>query len=98
MSPGDALGHVEFAVLDAVNRGALRSRRRARQVHSLSRCPAGDAILHDALRRCERDGLLRSARDGSGRRYALTPSGRKRLRAERNFRRALALALIRTGM
>jgi hypothetical protein len=31
MAPEDALGHVEFAVLEAVNRGALRSRCSAAQ-------------------------------------------------------------------
>jgi hypothetical protein len=35
MEAGDALGQVEFAVLDAVHQGALRSRRTARQVRVL---------------------------------------------------------------
>src|SRR5437764_210600 len=39
--------------------------------------------MHQALRRCERAGLLRSKRDPSGRRYELTAAGRARLRAAR---------------
>jgi hypothetical protein len=90
MEAGDALGQVEFAVLDAVHRGAFRSRRTARQIRVLRERRAGEAILHEALRRCEHDGLLRSERDASGRRYDLTASGRTRLRADRRFRLALA--------
>jgi DNA-binding PadR family transcriptional regulator len=96
MEAGDALGQVEFAVLDAVYRGALRSRQTARQIQSLRAVPAGEAILHDVLHRSEERGLLQGERVASGRRYALTPAGRARLRAERRFRFALARALIRS--
>jgi DNA-binding PadR family transcriptional regulator len=93
MQSGEALGQVEFAVLDAVSRGALRSRRTARKIPGLRERPAGEAILHEALRRCEHEGLLRSERDPSGRLYELTAAGRTRLRAERRFRLALARVL-----
>jgi DNA-binding PadR family transcriptional regulator len=96
MESGDTLGQVEFAVVDAVHRGAFRARRSARQIGLLSDQPAGEAILHDVLRRCERDGLLRSSRDSSGRLYELTAAGRVRLRAERRFRAALIRALVRS--
>jgi DNA-binding PadR family transcriptional regulator len=95
MEAGDALGQVEFAVLEAVHRGALRSRRTARKITGLSQRPAGEAILHEALRRCEHDGLLRSERDTNGRRYELTAAGRGRLRTDRRFRLALARLLVR---
>jgi DNA-binding PadR family transcriptional regulator len=98
MQAGDALGHVEFAVLDALHRGALRSRVTARQVRRLSERPAGDAVLHEVLRRCEHDGLLRSERDAAGRRYELTAAGRVRLRADRRFRVALARLLARGSL
>jgi hypothetical protein len=91
----DPLGHVEFAVLDAVHRGALRFRRTARQIRCLRQQPAGEVILHDVLRRCEQAGLLTSARDSAGRGYWLTAAGRARLRADRRFRAALARALLR---
>ena len=58
MEAGDALGQIEFAVLDAVHRGALRSRRAARQIRVLQGQPAGETILHNALRHCEQNGLL----------------------------------------
>jgi DNA-binding PadR family transcriptional regulator len=87
------LGLVEFAVLDAVQRGALRSRCSARQVPLLRVQPSGEAVLHEALRRCEDERLLHSRRDGSGRRYRLTPAGRAKLRADRRFRIALARIL-----
>jgi DNA-binding PadR family transcriptional regulator len=90
MQPGDALGPFEYAVLEAVHRGALRSRRSARQVRALAGRPGGEAILHDVLHRCKRDGLLASERDRSGRAYRLTAAGRARLRADRRFRVALA--------
>ena len=96
MESGDALGLVEFAVLESVSRGALRSRRTAQQVYVLREQPAGEAILHDVLRRCERGGLLRSSRDSSGRRYELTVAGRVRLRADRRFRAALVRVLARS--
>jgi DNA-binding PadR family transcriptional regulator len=95
MEAGDALGQVEFAVLEAVHRGALQSRRTSRKIRRLRELPAGEAILHEALRRCERDGLLRSERDHSGRLYELTAAGRTRLRADRRFRLALARLLAR---
>jgi hypothetical protein len=97
MQAGDALGQVEFAVLDAVHRGALRSRRTARQIAVLQCQPAGETILHGALRQCEQDGLLCSRRDASGRRYDLTAAGRVRLRADHQFRAALIRLLARSG-
>jgi DNA-binding PadR family transcriptional regulator len=96
MQAGDPLGQVEFAVLDAVHRGALRSRRTAGQVRALGERPAGEAILHNALRRCERGGLLRSDRDELGRRYELTAAGRARLRTDRRFKLALIGVLLRS--
>lgn len=86
MEAGDPLGHVEFAVLDAVHRRALRSRSTALQIHRLRERRAGEGIFHDVLHRCEQDGLLRSQRDDRGRRYELTAAGRARLRADRRFR------------
>jgi hypothetical protein len=97
MRTSDALGLVEFAVLDAVHRGALRSRRTARKIPALRERAAGEAVLHEALRRCEHAGLLRSERDAAGRRYELTGAGRARLRATRRFRVALAVLLTRGG-
>jgi DNA-binding PadR family transcriptional regulator len=96
MEVGDALGQIEFAVVDAVHSGALHSRRSAQQISLLQEQPAGETILHDALRRCEQDGLLRSSRDPSGRRYELTAAGRARLRADRRFRAALIRLLARS--
>lgn len=96
MEFGDPLGLVEYAVIDAVNRGALRSRQTADKMPGLRREPAGDALVHEALRRCERSGLLSSERVGSGRRYELTAAGRARLRAERRFRAALVAVLLRS--
>jgi hypothetical protein len=96
MAVGDLLGHVEFAVLDAVNRGALRSRLSARHVHCLREQPAGEALLHRALRRCETEGLLRSSRNAAGRSYELTGVGRARLRVERRFRETLGFVLLRS--
>ena len=96
MGSADTLGTVEFAVLDALHRGLLRSRRRtARQIPVLGCEPAGEVILHDVLRRCEREGLVRSRRDEAGRRYELTAAGRAKLRADRRFRRALLRVLAR---
>jgi DNA-binding PadR family transcriptional regulator len=92
---GDPLGPVEFDVLDAVHRGALRSRRSARQLGSLREQPGGEAVLHDVLRRFERAGLMSSTRDGAGRLYRLTAAGRARLRSERRLRAAFARALLR---
>lgn len=97
MEAGDALGQVEFAVLDAVHRGAFRSRCTARQIGVLQGQPAEEAILHSALRQCEQNGLLCSRRDPSGRRYDLTAAGRVRLRADRQFGAALMRVLARSG-
>jgi DNA-binding PadR family transcriptional regulator len=94
MKARDPLGPVEFAVLEAVHRGALRHRRTVGQVPALHRHPAGEAILHRALRLCELEGLVRGSRDASGRRYELTAAGRARLRADRRFRTALVRALL----
>jgi DNA-binding PadR family transcriptional regulator len=91
----DPLGLVEFAVIDAVNRGALRSRQTADRVPGLRHEPAGDALVNEALRRCERRGLLWSKRVRSGRRYEVTAAGRARLRADRRFRAALFGVLAR---
>ena len=92
----DPLGRIEFTVIDAVHRGAIHSRQTADQIPSLSEEPAGDALIHEALHRGERAGLLRSDRAPSGRRYELTPAGRARLRAERRFRAALLGTLLRS--
>ncbi|MBV9944265.1 MAG: hypothetical protein JO262_19205 [Solirubrobacterales bacterium] len=54
MESDDTLGLVEFAVLESVSRGALRSRRTAQQISVLREQPAAEALLHDALHRCER--------------------------------------------
>jgi DNA-binding PadR family transcriptional regulator len=97
MEAGDALGLVEFVVLDAVSRGALRSRRTARQIRILREAPAGEVLLHEALRRCESAGLVRSRRDSRGRLYELSAAGRLRLRADRRFREALIRVLARSG-
>lgn len=96
MIGGDALGHVEFAVLDALHRGALRSRRTSERIAVLHGQPAGEAMLHDVLHRCERDGLIRGHRDGFGRQYELTAAGRARLSADRRFRIALSRVLVRS--
>src|SRR5690242_14653504 len=53
MEAADPLGHVEFAVIDAVNRGALRSRQTADRVPRVRHEPGVDALVHEALRRCE---------------------------------------------
>jgi hypothetical protein len=66
MEAGDPLGQIEFALLDAVHRGALRSRCTAWQIRRLREDPAGEVIFRDVLHRCERDGLLRSQRDNRG--------------------------------
>ena len=97
MESGDTLGLVEYAVLESVLRGAVRSRCSAQQIPALRQQPAGEAILHDVLRRFERGGLLHSRRDSSGRRYELTAAGRVRLRANRRFRAALARLLARSS-
>jgi hypothetical protein len=96
MEAADPLGPVEFAVIDAVNRGALRSRQTADRVPRVRHEPGGDALVHEALRRCERGGLLASKRVRSGRRYELTAAGRARLHAERRFRAALLGVLLRS--
>jgi len=91
----DPLGHVEYTVLDAVHRGAIRSRRTARQIRSLRDQPAGETILNDVLHACEQAGLVSSTRDSVGRLYRVTAAGRARLRADRRFRTALVRALLR---
>jgi hypothetical protein len=88
-------GHVEFAVLDGMH-CALRSRLTARQIRVLRDLPGGEVILHDTLRRCEQDGLLRSQRDDSGRQYELTAAGRAQLRIDRRFRTVLMRMLARS--
>lgn len=94
MEAGDPLGQIEFAVLDAVHRGAVRSRCTALQIRALREDPAGEVVFHDVLRRCEQDGLLGSRRDNRGRRYELTAAGRARLRADRLFRVTLVRVLL----
>jgi DNA-binding PadR family transcriptional regulator len=96
MHADDPLGSIELDVLDAVHRGLLRARRTARKIPRLNDQPAGEAILHEVLHRCERAGLLHGRRDASGRRYELTAAGHSRLRADRQFRAALARLLLRT--
>jgi DNA-binding PadR family transcriptional regulator len=96
MQPAEVLGQVEFAVLEAVHRGALRSRSTAKNVSVLGEEPAGEFTLHEVLRRCEGEGLLRSRRDHGGRKYELTGAGRRRLRADRRFRLALVRMLARS--
>lgn len=96
MDSRDLLGQVDFAVLDAVHRGALRSRCVPCQIGVLRGRPAAQTILSEVLRRSEREGLLRSCRDASGRRYELTAAGRARLRANRRFRAALLGMLARS--
>jgi DNA-binding PadR family transcriptional regulator len=98
MDPDDTIGLVEFAVLESVARGALRSRSTAKQIDILRERPAGEAILHDVLRRCERRGLLHSSRVSSGRLYELTAAGRARLRTDRGFRTALFRVLARSRL
>ena len=94
MQARDPLGHVEYTVLNAVHRGALRSRCTAGQIRSLRDEPAGEVILHEVLHRCEQAGLLSGARDSAGRLYQLTAAGRARLRADRRFRVALVRVLL----
>jgi hypothetical protein len=53
MEPVDLLGRREVAILDAVHRGAMRSRACAGQVRALVDEPASEALLHDTLRRFE---------------------------------------------
>jgi hypothetical protein len=92
----DLLGRRQVAILDAVHRGAMRSRACAGQVRALVDEPSGDALLHDTLRRFEEAGLLRSSRQTAGRSYSLTAAGRSRLRAQRRFERALLGLLARS--
>jgi hypothetical protein len=91
----ELVGQYEIAVLEAVDSGALGLRRRAASSGALRSAPAPEALVHDALRRCECRGLLRSRRDGNGRRYELTRKGRSQLRAQRRFALALAGLLSR---
>jgi hypothetical protein len=95
---GDDLpGPVEIAVLDAVHRGALRSRCSAVQVVALQKEPAGEYLLHEILGRCVEHGLVRTHRDATSRHWALTPTGRARLRTRRRFARALATLVVASG-
>ena len=96
MQAGESLRPVEFALLDAVHRGVPRRRLIARQVPALRCQPAGEAILHDVLRTCEEDGLLRDDRDASAGRYELTSAGRVRLQADRSVRTATTRVLLRS--
>jgi DNA-binding PadR family transcriptional regulator len=97
MGTSDPLGQVEFAVLDALHRGALCRRHASRRIKVLDGHPVSEAMVHQALQRCERDGLVRGRRDGFGRRYELTAAGRSRVRADRRFRAALLSLLVRSS-
>jgi hypothetical protein len=79
--------------MDAIHRGSLRDRCSVRQIPLLRSQPAGEAVLHTVLHRCENERLLYSQRNGAGRRYRLTAAGRARLRADRSFRIALVRVL-----
>jgi DNA-binding PadR family transcriptional regulator len=96
LQSGEPLGLVEFNVLDAVHRGALRSRLTARQIGSLREQPAREVVLHDVLHRFEQAGLLSSTRDRAGRLYRLTAAGRAQLRSERRLRGAFGRMLLRS--
>ena len=96
MRAQELLGRKETAALDAVRGGMLRSRTCASQVHVLADDPAGEFLLHEALRRCERAGLVNSRRDGRGRRYSLTPAGRAKIRSQHAFAHVLLGLLARS--
>jgi hypothetical protein len=97
MTAPELLGTNESAILAGVHSGAFRAGVYASRVRALSADPAAEFHLHEALRRCERAGLLRSSRDAHGRHYALTPAGRAQLRSHRGFKRALVSLLARSG-
>ena len=95
-TPLELLGKNETAILAGVSSGTFRAGVQASRVRALSDDPAAEFHLHEALRRCERAGLLRSGRDARGRRYTLTPAGRAQLRAQRGFKLALLGLLARS--
>lgn len=92
----DLLGPIDVIVLEAPHRGALRARRSAERMPALRDDPGGERLLHETLRHCERHSLVASCRRAGGCRYAITPKGRARLRAERRFRLALASLVVRS--
>jgi DNA-binding PadR family transcriptional regulator len=92
----ERLGSVEAIVLAAVDRGAPTSRCAVTRVPALREELDGEHLLHSALRRCARDGLVRRERRGQRTWWVLTAKGRARLRARRRFGRALASLLART--
>ena len=96
MAGDDLLGPVEMAVLDALHRGALRSRCSAVQIAGLRDEPAGEYVLHEILGRFDEQGLVRTRRDAGSRHWTLTPAGRARLRTRRHFARALATLIVRS--
>jgi hypothetical protein len=96
MAGDDLLGPVEIAVIDALHRGALRSRCSAVQIAGLRDEPAGDYVLHTILGRLEEQGLVWTRRDASSRHWMLTPAGRARLRRRRQFARTLATLIVRS--
>jgi hypothetical protein len=97
MAALELLGRNELAILAGVHSGALRQDAYAGRVPVLSDDPAAEFHLHEALRGCERAGLLRSRRDARGRHYALTPAGRIQLRSQRRFSLALLDLLARSA-
>jgi hypothetical protein len=97
MATGELPGRAETAVLDALHRGALRTRCSARAIPALRDQPAGEQLLHEILDRCEARGLVRSDRYRDRREWRLTAAGRARLRTRRRYARELAAALTRTG-
>jgi GNAT superfamily N-acetyltransferase len=97
MATDELPGPAETAVLDALHRGALRTRCSARAIPALRNQPGGEQLLHEILDRCEARGLVRSDRYRDRRQWTLTAAGRARLRTRRRFARALALVLTRTG-
>jgi hypothetical protein len=96
MASDDLLGPIEVAVLDALHRGALRSRCSAVQLDGLRDEPAGEYLLHQVLGHCEEQGLVLKNRDATGRNWTLTRAGRARLRRRHRFARALATLLVRS--
>ncbi len=92
----DLLGPIDVIVLEALHRGALRARCTAKRIPVLRDDPAGERLLHETLRRCERHSLVASTRRAGERSYALTPKGRARLRTHRRFGLALASLVARS--
>jgi len=93
----ELLGAKERAILKGVGSGALRTRSWAGQLPELASEPAGEFLLHDALRRFEGAGLVRSRRGARGREYALTPRGRAQLRVQQRFQGALVRLISRSA-